>query len=490
MLTLAEKVKINANYTTIYTQIVDGISETCNTSSINFADNFHDCQMSASAVKTIKKAVNVILYLSRQAHYQAARKKRFSACTTKRNAELQREAAHEVNDKHLCTFLTLTLPAKQTHTDVELTKYCINPFLSYARKYFGVKHYIWKKELQKNGNLHYHLVTDRYIDAFSLRRAWNRLLNRGRVDGVKNPFDYVDRYKKHMQNLFASGFVDSDVLISLDKSAKVLERVADEIKQQENNNITLSDVQKEQIKIRVKTQELENMRRVYNAEMQKDASQRWTNPNSTDISAIKTPKAVSSYVAKYIAKDIDDDDELNEYLQEVKHYKDMIFFCLNDIKKKRENGETVTDLDLDSVEYWKETLKEIREKYCPIKGKLWFKSASLTPFLAGASDFINYQIGSELDSLISYLKQKENENQGKKYVVYSYELNDDGTTNFEKCNCITLLINIFQLQMLKDKGKLKFPTLVRMWQHFIYDCKTYNRKRGLYSKDSEKSINI
>ena len=73
---LADCVKINANYSTIYTAIVDGQSDTSKTAAVNFVDTFHDMRMSPVAVKTIKKAVNVILYLSRLYHYQQKRQSR------------------------------------------------------------------------------------------------------------------------------------------------------------------------------------------------------------------------------------------------------------------------------------------------------------------------------------------------------------------------------------------------------------------------------
>ena len=497
---LADCVKINANYSTIYTAIIDGHSDTCKTASINFADTFHDMQMSRSAVKSIKKAVNVILYLSRQFHYKQAyqnaahnnlknksAKTAAAGCTTKRQQELQYEAAKSVKDTHLCTFLTLTLPSKQTHTDIELSKYAINPFLTYARKIWNVRHYIWKKELQKNGNIHYHLVTDRYIDADCLRAAWNRILNRGLVPGCDKPFDYVDRYSARMKELYKDGFDDATVLKYLDRSPYVAQATKDEAKAFEKvHGRVCTPAEYDQIFTRNKFAELEKYRRAYNAEMAKDdPSKRWISPNSTDISAIKTPKSVSSYVAKYIAKDIDDDPELAGYLEEVTHYKDMIFQCLRDMAKKKDNEEPITADDTFNLEHWKACLKETR-KFCPIQGKLWYKSATLTPFLAGASDFISTDVYNELQGLMIYLRNIQKD-KNKPLIVQSLGTKEDGTPDPNNVICTTLLINIFQLQMLKHKRRYVFPNLVRMWQRFIFDCKQSNVKRGLYRR---KSVDI
>lgn len=482
---LADCVKINANYSTIYTAIVDGQSDTSKTAAVNFVDTFHDMQMSRSAVKSIKKAVNVILYLSRKFHYEAAyktaAKKHIAGCTTKRHSELRADAAAAKPDKkkdtHLCTFLTLTLPAKQTHTDVELSKFAINPFLTYARKVWKVKYFIWKKELQKNGNLHYHLVTDRYIDAEYLRREWNRLLNRGEVPGCSTPFDYVDRYTARMKALYKNGFDDNAVLKFLDKSPYVAQQTADDVKAFEKKaGREVCGLEYEQIFMRNKFAELERYRKAYNNEIKKDAAERWTNPNSTDISAVTTPKSVSAYVAKYIAKDIEDDPEYCQYLDEVNHYKDLIYFTLRDIAKKQAAEVPVSDSDYYNLDCWKDALRETREKFCPIKGRLWFKSASLTPFITGSFEFITTEINSELQTLIAELRAKSTPS--KPLVVYSYGTKEDGTPDKENIICTTLLINIFQLQMMKIGNRYKYPNLVKSWLRFIADCEDYNQQEG------------
>lgn len=540
---LAECLTINANYSTIYTAIVEGQSETCKTASVNFADHFHDMRMSPAAVKSIRKAVNVILYLSRQAHYKAAYQeaavKNFHkheskqeklnvsnvGCTTKRSTEVREDAKNAViSDKieqhraarkatlnrHLCTFITLTLPSKQTHSDIEITKFCVNPFLSYARKYWGVRHYIWKKELQKNGNLHYHFVTDRYIDCANLRRAWNRIINQGKVSEDVAPFDYVDRYKYRMQDLYSDGWNDDKMLKVVAKSPYVAAKIAEEVKafeKKEQREISL--VEYRQIETRNQFEELERMRKAYHAEMDKDESVRWTIPPSTDISAIRTPRSVSAYVAKYIAKDIDDDPELAGYLEEVRHYKEMIFFCLKDIAKKKENNEPITDDDITNLNHWKTLLKEVRE-FCPIKGKLWFKSASLTPFLKGAGGcpklteqdikngirkedgIIDSQLNNELQRLMAYLKDKETKSNSRK-IITTYGTNKDGSIDLNNIICITLLINIFELQMMRDGQRYRYPAIVGMWQRFVRNCKVQNLKRGLYRRkkmEDNELINV
>lgn len=57
-------------------------------------------------------------------------------------------------------------------------------------------------EFQGNGNLHYHIVTDTYIDYFLAQKIWNRIINKlGYVDVYTAKFsamslhDYIDNVK-------------------------------------------------------------------------------------------------------------------------------------------------------------------------------------------------------------------------------------------------------------------------------------------------------
>lgn len=488
---LAETLKINANYLTVYNTIVDGKSETCSTSEINFTDTFHDCKMSPAAVKTIKKAVNVILYLARRKHYQEQYKK-YSCLGFKKN-DLTERAKFESKHLHLCTFLTLTLPAEQQHTDKELTYFCLHPFLAYCKKYFKVRYFVWKKELQKNGNLHYHLVTDRYIDALALRRAWNRVINRGKIDGVKNPFNYVDRYHENQLDFYKNGWDDDTMIKYFASNQNVMDKTDNDVKEiQERENRFLTYLEYTEIHEKNTKHAFERAKNLYYNEIKKPVEKQFINPNSTDIKAVNNPQTVSRYLAKYISKDFTDNPALIQYQIEVYNIKSQIFATLKDIQDKKANNEDVTELN-EQLARQKEYLNKLRES-CPIQGRLWFKSATLTPFLSGASDFIYSDLSEELKQLINFLDKKQKE-KNKKYILYNYELNPDGTENTDKILNITFLCNIFELQTLRynNSNKLLFPLIVRMWQRFIYSCIQTNRKRGLYEdykKDFEEFENI
>lgn len=165
--------------------------------------------------------------------------------------------------KRLFTFVTLTLPAEQQHEDKELYKLALNPFIKSLIRKYNVKHYLWRAERQKNGNLHYHLIVDSYIYWKDLRTQWNNLLE---------PLGYISEYQKNQKEFHKQGFT-----VRVEK---------------------------------LSSWSLENQYKAY----QKGVLDDWQNPNSTDIHSLKNVKNVEEYVAKYSTKDdlVDSLVKLNE----------------------------------------------------------------------------------------------------------------------------------------------------------------------------------
>ncbi len=83
-------------------------------------------------------------------------------------------------------FVTLTLPTKQLHSDKEI-KRLQTRYIENLQKTYGVKYYVWKAEAQKNGNIHFHLLVDKWIDWTVHRRLWNKQLDK---------LGYLDAYQK------------------------------------------------------------------------------------------------------------------------------------------------------------------------------------------------------------------------------------------------------------------------------------------------------
>lgn len=89
-------------------------------------------------------------------------------------------------------FLTLTLPSKQIHPTTQITGECFNQFLTELRQRTKMENYVWRLEFQGNGNVHYHIVTDTYIDYFFCVKIWNRIINK---------LGYVDNFSSKMKGL-------------------------------------------------------------------------------------------------------------------------------------------------------------------------------------------------------------------------------------------------------------------------------------------------
>ena len=70
-------------------------------------------------------------------------------------------------------FVTLTLPAAQRHSDNEIKRRILMPFLEDLKSRFAVVNYFWRAEDQQNGNLHFHLIIDRFIPWREVRNLWN-----------------------------------------------------------------------------------------------------------------------------------------------------------------------------------------------------------------------------------------------------------------------------------------------------------------------------
>lgn len=95
------------------------------------------------------------------------------------------------NLKFKINFITLTLPSAQVHSDNDIKNKCLDSFLSWLRKGLGVKHYFWKAETQSNGNIHFHLVLDKYIHYMDIRNRWNSALELlGYISAFKEKFGH------------------------------------------------------------------------------------------------------------------------------------------------------------------------------------------------------------------------------------------------------------------------------------------------------------
>ena len=166
------------------------------------------------------------------------------------------------------TFVTLTLSAKQKHTDNELKRGALDAFLIYAKRNWNVKNQFWRAEPQENGNLHFHILFDTFVDWRLILGHWNK---------IQHKLGYIGDYRNNMNAFHSNGFsVRTDLLEKWSYES-----------------------QKKAYEYGIKTN--------------------WSNPNSTDIHALKSVKNVAGYICKYMTKGTDAHLELkllNEALED------------------------------------------------------------------------------------------------------------------------------------------------------------------------------
>ena len=123
-------------------------------------------------------------------------------------------------NQRMITFVTLTIPENQKHTDKVIIKSLID-FIDHLKKVkntvvqnkidtgqeiLSLQNYVWRAETTEKGNIHFHLLFDCYVNHSTLKRVWNNyLLNLGykggengaNIHNLKNINDvgsYVTKY--------------------------------------------------------------------------------------------------------------------------------------------------------------------------------------------------------------------------------------------------------------------------------------------------------
>jgi hypothetical protein len=94
---------------------------------------------------------------------------------TAMSATHTRISRNSVKVKNNLSFITLTLSAKQKHDDIYIKSKLLNAFLVDLRRRFFIVSYLWRAEAQINGNIHFHIVINRYIHYSHIRNIWNRI---------------------------------------------------------------------------------------------------------------------------------------------------------------------------------------------------------------------------------------------------------------------------------------------------------------------------
>lgn len=228
-----ECIKVNPNSVVIYKKIERDINEPL----IRFKKegqirkNIHNGFISDIAASNLKKAIFFMFWLNDGYGI----KKKICYKKTKNNIN----------------FITLTLPSLQKHSDKFLKKECLNQFFIELNAKFMNLNYIWRAEKQQNGNIHFHILINKFVKWQYIREIWNRILNK---------YEYIDNY----QQKFLNCTFDQYFKIFRAKGNKDIEKIRQSYISGQNSN--------------------------------------WSNPNSIDIQKIRDVKNLLSYVVKYMSK--------------------------------------------------------------------------------------------------------------------------------------------------------------------------------------------
>lgn len=218
-------------------------------------------EMSRKAQIRIKAAANWMLFLSRE-----------------RNAYHQNK---KVDNQFSVSFVTLHLPSKQMHSHSEITKRCLNIFIMYLRRKHNVKNYIWRAEIQKNGNIHYHLVIDQWIHYLAIRKYWcNALATLGYLSAYANTYKNMS-FKEYRQWRHREGLLDE----------KKIKKAFD-----------------------FGTQSA------------------WLSPNCTDVHKCRDIRKLAAYIGKYISKDFDQE-KTGPYADSLAEMTGRLWYCSTSLSR-------------------------------------------------------------------------------------------------------------------------------------------------------------
>jgi hypothetical protein len=273
-----------------------------------------------------------------------AKKKLFKAIDYLMATSEKKKVYSKVQSKYITyriVFVTLTLPSRQVHTDKEITNTCLNQLFTELKMYHNVKRYVWRAEKQANGNIHYHILFNQFVEWSELRKRWNRICNK---------LGYVDEYQRTMKEFYSKGFRPS-------------------------NNVN-------------DKRTVEQQRKAFVIGQKSD----WTSPNSTDIHDTRKVTNLKKYVGKYMAKqpEVNIDNIKDE--KDVRIVEGRLWSCSQDLSK-------VSGCQL--VEDWE--LSDALDEIVQISKCKVFKDTYFSVIFIDFHDLIKYSSGLLYRYFANYL---------------------------------------------------------------------------------------
>lgn len=273
--------------------------------------NGHNFELSKQAGKNLRSKVTWLYYFAKSQ----------TITTTK--------GKHLSNLK--MNFITLKLPSEQIHTSDFITKNCLNQLIVEIKKRYNFKNYVWRLEYQKNGNLHYHIATDTYIDWGFLVQVWNRILNK---------YGYVDLYTRKFSTMSLSEYIKSQGYGKKLDYKILQERYA------------------------------------------KGCADKWTKPNTVDVKAVFGKNNIGFYISKYMSKKENSTEEKKLPICEQNSSNSRLWYCSQSLSKCKSDSDfrESQEIDLFSILHNLEKVKKFVSDYCTI---LYFNIDELPPLIQG-----------------------------------------------------------------------------------------------------------
>ena len=198
----------------------------------NLSDNSNKGLLSKKGISKLRSAVNWLV----------------SAAETK-------QVYHSGSDRYFdfkVGFCTLTIPGGQPPpSNYDFKTKLLNPWLTLMRQKYGLRNYVWKLELQKDGMPHVHITWDSFIHYSVIRSTWNRLLRSAGLIEVYTQKYYGCTFEQYL--------------------SMIPKRLA------------------------------ENRSKAFKS-WQQGVADCWLNPNSTDIHSVKSVRDLAAYIIKYMSK--------------------------------------------------------------------------------------------------------------------------------------------------------------------------------------------
>lgn len=195
---------------------------------------FHNFDISINSARNLRKKIDFLYYYSK-----SRRVKTYSG---------------KVISNFRVLFLTLTIPSPQVHNTGMIITNVLDPFLQICRQRLKMTNYVWRLEFQANGNAHFHILSDTYIDYYFAKKHWNKCLNQ---------LGYIDAYQSKMQSL---SYNDYCQMYGRDYKG---DKVSNEL-----------------------------LFKRYNA----GKGTNWKHPNSVDVKSIRSSREIAFYITKYFSK--------------------------------------------------------------------------------------------------------------------------------------------------------------------------------------------